>query len=287
MGCPCSIVVDALPSDEVQSCLLRGEEEVRRIEQKFSRYRAESVTGRINAAAGITAVDCDAETATLLNLAGRLHADTDGLFDITSGVLRKAWDFSRPCLPDAEVLKGLLGLVGWGRVQWDGQRIYLPRTGMEIDLGGFGKEYAADRVAQVMAQQGLLHGFVNLGGDVRVWGSRTDRRPWHVGVQHPRQPDQIALTVGLAQGGMATSGDYERFIEVDGRRYCHILNPRNGWPVEGWRSITVLAPTCLLAGVMSTTFMLMQETAGEAMACSGLRGWAMDSSGKWHFFGAS
>lgn len=285
MGGPCSLVVDEVSSPEVQALMSQGVQEVQRIEQKFSRYRADSVIGRINAAAGRHAVECDEETAALLNFAQRLHADTGGLFDITSGVLRQAWDFSSGRLPGDAELQPLLALVGWDKVHWDGHGLYLPEKGMEIDLGGLGKEYAADRVAQWLGSQGLRHGFVNLGGDIRVWGGRQDGRAWHVGVQHPRHADRILLSAGLQQGGMATSGDYERFMEVDGQRYCHILDPGTGWPVQAWQSITVVAPTCLLAGVMSTTFMLMQSDAPKAIQESGMRVWAVDSAGQVHAFG--
>src|SRR6185295_7994355 len=143
--------------------------ELRRIEAKYSRYRDDSVIGQINARAGRgEALAVDAETAALLHFAAQLHADSGGRFDITSGVLRRAWDFASGQLPSAAQIERLRPLVGWPQVQWDGHSIALPRAGMALDFGGIGKEYAADRCAALLAERGIVHGFVELGGDIRV-----------------------------------------------------------------------------------------------------------------------
>lgn len=285
MASPCCIVVDAPASPAVDEALARGRDEVLRIERKYSRYDPRSLTSVINRAAGGAPVVCDAETASLLNLAQHLFEQSGGLFDLTSGVLRQAWDFRRAVLPDPQQLKALRSRVGWSRVHWDGAEIALPVAGMEIDFGGLGKEYAADRVAALMAGAGVAAGLVNLGGDVRAWGQRRDARAWQVGVQHPRCAGTLALAVGLGQGGLATSGDYERYFEHAGERYCHLLDPTTGWPVQYWQSVTVVAPTCLLAGVMSTVFMLMQAQAPQAMRESGLQCWAIGPDGVLQTFG--
>jgi thiamine biosynthesis lipoprotein len=163
----------------------------------------------------------------------------------------------------------LLPLVGWHKVQWQDRRIRLPEAGMELDFGGFGKEYAADRAASVLFQHGIRHALVNLGGDVQVLGPRglpeSQGQPWQVGVQHPRPTPShdLVASLPLGRGALATSGDYERFFEVEGRRYCHILDPRSGWPVFHWQSVTVLAPNASTAGALSTIAMLMGEGALE------------------------
>src|SRR5512134_3050210 len=141
--------------------------EVRRIETKYSRYRDDSVTTAINRAAGGEAISVDEETAALLDFGAELHSQSDGLFDLSSGVLRRAWDFKLARLPDPSELERLLELVGWSQVEWSAPSLRLPRAGMEIDFGGIGKEYAADRAATAMAERGAVHGLVNLGGDVR------------------------------------------------------------------------------------------------------------------------
>jgi thiamine biosynthesis lipoprotein len=235
--------------------------DVRRIEAKYSRYRDYSVTARINAAAGDAPVAIDAETASLLRYADRCHALSGGLFDITSGVLRRAWDFGRtpPALPDARTVESLLALIGWHDVEWSDTSIRLPREGMEIDFGGIGKEYAADRAATILAEQGLGHALVNLGGDVRVVGAQPDGAPWRVGIRHPRMAGGVIASVALSAGAIATSGDYERYFEIDGRRYCHLLDPRTGHPVEYLQSVSVLAPLCIVAGSLATIAMLLAD----------------------------
>ena len=239
--------------------------DVARIEAKYSRYRDDSDTARINRAAGRAAVAIDAETAALLAYADRCFTLSGGLFDLTSGALRRVWNFRRapPRVPDARALEAARALIGWTEVEWDERTIRLPRAGMEIDFGGIGKEYAADRVATIVTEQGIAHGLVNLGGDVRVIGPQPDGTPWRIGIRHPRKEGAAAAAVTLDSGAVATSGDYERYFEIDGRRYCHILNPRTGMPAAHWQSVSVIAPLCIVAGSCSTIAML-REQEGEA-----------------------
>ncbi len=241
--------------------------EVRRVEAKYSRYRADSVVSQINAAAGKgTPVPVDDETADLLAYADQMYWASDGLFDITSGVLSRAWDFRAGRLPTRQALHTLRQCVGWSLTELErapGHSSFaLLRTGMEIDLGGFGKEYAADRAAVLLQERSVRHGFVNLGGDIRIVGPRADGSPWQMAIRHPREEDRPLATIELPDGGLATSGDYERyFIGPDGERYCHVLNPQTGWPVRAWRSISVVAPLCLAAGSTCTIAMLKGEDA--------------------------
>ena len=146
----------------------------------------------------------------------------------------------------------------------------LPRAGMEIDFGGVGKEYAADRVATICVEYGVKHGLVNLGGDVRAIGAQADGAPWRIGIKHPRADGRTIASVELVDGAVATSGDYERFFEIDGRRYCHILDPRSGMPVAHWQSVSVVAPLCIVAGSCSTMAMLMGSSGEAFLAQQGL-----------------
>ncbi|MCC6197432.1 MAG: FAD:protein FMN transferase [Burkholderiales bacterium] len=256
--------------------------DVKRIEAKYSRYREDSVTSRINQAAGGAAVRIDDETAALLRYADQCHALSDGLFDITSGVLRRAWDFRRepPMLPGADELAAAIALIGWREVEWSATSLRLPRVGMEIDFGGVGKEYAADRVATICLEHGLRHGLVNLGGDIRAIGPRGDGRPWRVGIRHPRVRDAAVAGFDLATGALATSGDYERYFEIGGKRYCHILNPRTGMPVAHWQSISVVSPLCVAAGSCATIAMLLEAQAPSFLDAQGVQwlGVAADGS---------
>jgi len=239
-------------------------EEVLRIEDKYSRFRPDSIVSRINAAAGGEPVPLDAETRTLLAYADTCYRQSGGLFDATSGVLRRAWRFDREVLPDARELHAAVRLIGWDRVEWDDERVRLPQAGMELDFGGFGKEYAVDRAALKLHEAGIESGLVNLAGDVAILGAQPDGSPWRVGIRHPRKPGEVIAALPVFSGGIATSGDYERFIEVDGVRHCHILDPRTGRSARGFQSVTVHAPSCLVAGSASTIAMLKGRDEGLA-----------------------
>ncbi len=235
--------------------------EVRRIEAKYSRYLPNTVVSRINRAAGREAVDLDEETAGLIGYAASCFDSSGGRFDITSGVLRRAWNFREAIVPSSASLAPLLSLIGWDKVRWSKTEIFLPREGMEIDLGGIGKEYAADRAAGVCLTEGVHHGLINLGGDIRVIGPHPDGRRWSIGIRHPRRDGATIASLEIGEGGLATSGDYERFFERNGVRYCHITDPRTGMPVHHWQSVTVIAPVCIAAGSYATIAMLLGKRA--------------------------
>lgn len=255
--------------------------DVERVEAKYSRYRDSSVVSAINRAAGGAPVPIDGETAALLRYADACHRESSGRFDITSGVLRRAWDFRRvpPRVPEVREIEALLPLVDWRGVEWDERSMRLPSAGMEIDFGGIGKEYAADRVAAIAIDAGIAHGFVNLGGDVRVWGGRPDGAPWRVGIRHPRIEGETIGGIEIADGAIATSGDYERFFEVGGRRYCHLLDATTGWPVQGWRAVSVAAPLCVVAGSGATVGMLLGDAAPDWLDAQGVDWLGVDAAG--------
>jgi thiamine biosynthesis lipoprotein len=262
MSSSCQIRLEGRDETDLAAAAERAIKEIRRIERKYSRYRSDSIVSTINQAAGSqTPVRVDKETAGLLGFASQLYQMSDGLFDVTSGIFRNIWNFKAGKVPSQEQIDAVLPLIGWSKVNWDGERISLPLSGMEIDFGGFGKEYAADRAATIIQEAGIQHGFVNLGGDLRVIGPRSTGQGWRFGIQHPRDDGQVLVSVELAAGGLATSGDYERYFEADGRRYCHILDVRTGWPVNCWASVSVVAPACLAAGALSTIAMLKQKVA--------------------------
>jgi FAD:protein FMN transferase len=282
MASDCEIRLAASSLAEAQALAQAGIAEVQRIESAWSRYRADSIVGRINANAGGEATALDPETEALLAYADTLYQSSGGLFDITSGVLRRAWDFRKAELPPVSTLAPLLGLVGWNRVHIENHALRLPQAGMELDFGGFGKEYAADRAAAILAAQGVRHGYVNLGGDLHVIGPQPDGQPWMIGIQDPRAPDALAASIPVAAGGLATSGDYERFFEFGGKRYCHVLNPRSGMPAAYWRSVSVLAPVAIAAGSYATIAMLMEADGLAFLEQSGLAYLAIDFEGKVH-----
>jgi len=282
MGTQCVIKTSGAAAYETQPAVDAAIEEVRRIETKYSRYRSDSIVSRINAAAGTgDKVEVDPETADLLDFAASLHEHSGGLFDITTGVLRQVWDFRVPRLPDPARLLRALGRIGWHKVAWQRPFVSLPVAGMELDFGGFGKEYAADRAGTLLAERGVS-GLVNLGGDLRIAGPRAGGAAWSLGIAHPRQEREVIAGIELVRGGLATSGDYERYFDLDGQRYCHILDPHTGWPVRHWQSISVFAPSCLAAGALSTIAMLKGPGAHAFLRAQGVGFLSIDAGGLIH-----
>jgi len=264
----------------VQSAFDSVEAEVRRIEHKYSRFIKASVVGRINSAAGHAPVTLDEETAALLAYADQCYRESNGLFDITCGVLQRVWDFKAGKVPTQSDLERVLPLVGWQKVHWNASDIFLPVAGMEIDLGGIGKEYAADRAAVMATNTGVFSMLINLGGDIRAAGSKPDGTDWQIGIKHPRAEDKILATLSLSNLGLATSGDYERFFIHQGKRYCHILNPKTGWPVSDLQAVTVIAPLCLVAGTLATASMLLGEDwAANRLKAAQVSAWLVNSGG--------
>ncbi|HEY1077609.1 MAG TPA: FAD:protein FMN transferase [Fontimonas sp.] len=257
LGGPCALHLYADSEVALDRAAAAGEAELLRIEHKYSRYRADSIVSQINARAGSgQATTVDDETAGLLDYAATLHQQSGGRFDITSGILRRAWDFKARRVPAQSEIDALLPLIGWSLVDWQRPRILLTRQGMELDFGGFGKEYAADRVAALLLGMGVRHGLVDLAGDLRVLGPHPDSSAWQIGIQHPRREGAIAV-LALRGGAIASSGDYERGFDHDGKRYGHILDASTGWPAQGLAAVSVLAEQCLVAGSAATCAMLL------------------------------
>ena len=267
MGGPASVrFVDARGRERATAIARAAEDEARRIERKFSRYRDDSVVSEINRNAGRTPVAVDEETVFLVERAIDLARRTEGRFDPTCGVLRRTWDFKRGRVPSAEEVSALLPLVDYRQLSVRDGTIFLRRPAMEIDLGGVGKEYAVDRIAGLLASEGVRSAVVSFAGDVRTLGGRGDGRPWAVGVVDPRDLRRCRLTVRVAgDAGIATSGDYERGFVVDGVRYHHLLDATTGWPVHGIASATVVAADAMEAGRWATAAILLGPEAGLAL----------------------
>ncbi len=265
MGSPCELRLYSNEKAFAQEIADEAIVEVHRLEKKYSRYRDDSVTSEINNSAGNkNGIGVDAETALLLNYAQVGYEQSDGLFDISSGILRKAWDFRSQKLPSQNDIDALLPLIGWDKIRWKAPHICLPVEGMELDFGGYVKEYAADVAANVCRNANIQGGLVNLGGDICIIGPHPNGDAWKVGIRHPRNPSVPMSFVMLEKGGLASSGDYERFMIIDGVRYAHILNPKTGWPVNSLASTSVYAEQCVVAGTSSTIAMLKGERAGIA-----------------------
>jgi thiamine biosynthesis lipoprotein len=281
MGSPCELQLFARDHDMSRRAAARATRDVERLEARYSRYQSTSFLSEINrVAARGGRIEVDDETAALLDYAASCHRESEGLFDVTSGVLRRAWRFERGEPPDTEQVQALLERVGWQRLSWARPWLAFPVAGLELDFGGVVKEYAADRAAALCREVGVASGLVNLGGDIAVIGPRPDGAPWRIGIRHPRDPRALLRTVELHSGALASSGDYERCIVFEGVRYGHILNPRTGWPVRHLASVSVLNELCVVAGSAATIAMLHEARGPAWLAASGMPSCWVDVHGE-------
>lgn len=274
MACPCEVLIESMAGDRAQSIVRAVADSAWRIEDKFSRYRQDNIVHAINTSGGLP-VTVDEETANLLDFAAKLTELSDGRFDITSGVLRRAWTFDGGSrIPSQSQIDALLPLVGWRKAEWRRPILQLEPQ-MQIDFGGIGKEYAVDMSATIAEE--LAWGssvLVNLGGDIAVRNPRGDGQPWRVGIEAAEQEGAAVRMLELERGGLATSGDSRRFLLKNGKRYSHILDARTGWPVPNApRSVTVIADTCTQAGTLTTLAMLQGAQAGRFLQSHGVRHW--------------
>ena len=235
-------------------------------EAKYSRFRPDSLVSRINAAAGREWVEIDAEMERFLDLCNSLHFMTRGLLDVTALPLMRLWDYKAavPRIPSAPEIAGAKRLVGWKRVERAPGRVRLPEAGMAIDFGGWGKEYAVDAVAEIAEDHQVSCALVDFGHDIHVIGKAPGKPGWHIGLEDPTRPGVACWgSLALTNRSVASSGDYLRGFTVNGIRYGHIVDPRTGYPVaHGGRQVTVIAPTCLQAGALSTTAFIMTPAEG-------------------------
>ncbi len=260
MASPCEILMEVDDKFLAEKILEAVSAEAKRIEQKFSRYRDNNIIFNINNACG-KSISVDDETARLIDFSDNLYKMSEGLFDITSGVLRKAWKFDGSNnVPESKQVKEILSTVGWNKVSWKDQQLKM-QAGMEIDLGGVGKEYAVDRCVQIVRDMTAESVLINFGGDLATTCPRRNKGFWSVGRLITGKEHSVAL-FQLRKGAIATSGDAHRYLLKDGVRYSHVLNPKTGWPVSGApHTVSITAPTCIEAGMLSTLAMLQGEQA--------------------------
>lgn len=275
MASPCEVLIDGDDRKDARRVLSIVSAEARRIEAKYSRYRNDSVVSRINRCDG--ELEVDDETARLLDYSGKLFELSGGKFDVTSGVLRRAWVFDgSDRVPTGPAVEEARRRVGWKRVRWRDGAVALP-PGMELDFGGIAKEYAVDSSARLVAGAfPELSCLVNFGGDLAVTVPRTGGGSWRVGIEEARSEGGATArqTLRLVRGGLATSGDARRFLLKDGVRYSHILDPGSGWPVrDAPRSVTVAAGTCTDAGMLATFAMLEGKRAERFLAAQRVDHW--------------
>ena len=274
MGSPCTLLLETGDQTVAKSLVRAVADEAWRIEDKFSRYLPGNIIDRINRSNG-QPVEVDEETASLIDFAATLTEMSEGRFDITSGVLREAWTFDgSDNVPGTAAVNTVLERVGWHKVDWSRPLLTL-QPGMQIDLGGIGKEYAVDKAAGILGEQTEIACLINFGGDLFATDVSTDTAGWQVGIEAPDSDGLIATKViRLMNGALATSGDARRFLLQNGIRYGHILNPVTGWPImDAPRSITIAADTCTQAGMLATLAMLQGAAAESFLSQQELQYW--------------
>lgn len=278
MASPCELLMetqDPLLANHLTSLAYT---ETKRIEHKFSRYLPNNPMSNINHSQG-KPVAIDDEIFRLLEFANSCFQLSDGMFDITSGVLRKAWKFDgSDNLPTSDAVKALMPYIGWQKVAYDQSHIRL-LEGMELDFGGIGKEYAVDCVAKLCAEYApAISVVVNFGGDIQVTRPRQNKQSWHIGIESPEGDEgadkNTTNILKIISGGLATSGDARRYLLKAGKRYSHILNPETGYPIENAaRSVTVAAPHCIQAGLLATLALLQGARAESFLHEQGVKFW--------------
>lgn len=250
---------------------------VTRFEHRYSRFRSDSMVAQINAAAGVAPVAVDAETERVLDLCELVYRVSQGLIDATALPLMQLWDYraAQPRVPSEPEIERTRRLVGWSLVRRTPGFVFLPERGMAIDIGGWGKEYAVDQVAELAREHGVESLLVDFGHDLRAVGVPPGRPAWHIGLEDPARPGTHRESVALRNAGMASSGDYLRGFTVNGRRFGHIIDVRTGRPVaNGCIQSTVIASSCLQAGILSTASFIAGPGQGIQLieACFGAEG---------------
>ncbi len=276
MASDCEILVDSTDKRIAGQIIESLYTECLRIEKKYSRYRTDNIVYQINQAQSAR-VDIDIETYQLLNLAKTCYELSEGYFDITSGILGKVWSFDgSDCLADKKDVEELLSLVGFSKLNFDQTSITIP-AGMALDFGGIAKEYAVDRCAnKALALAPEISVLVNYGGDIAVSRPRLHSAYWQVGVAHPDPKKDTDVLVQIAQGGLATSGDANRFLLKDGVRYSHVLDPKTGQPIiDAPASVTVAGDNCTQAGLLSTMALLQGKNAERFLVEQTVKHWCI------------
>ena len=266
MGTPCEITYRCESASEATEFREQSLAWVRKFEKRYSRYLPDSLISRINRAAGTgQSVEIEDEDERLFKLCDTLHFFTRGLFDPTTLPLAQLWNFKaeKPRIPDEGEIKAALTKIDWKKVRRKDGQVSLPESGMGLDFGGFGKEYAVDRIVEMGQKFGIPDLLVNFGGDLRTLGSPPDSPYWRVGVEDPNQPGQARFTVRANNLAVATSGNYQRFFELNGKRYGHLLDHRTGYPTSSEHlSATVIAKSCLEAGILATCSLMDERMQG-------------------------
>ncbi len=244
-------------------------EEITRIEKLISSWDPESQTSEINRQAGIAPVKVDKELFDLIGRSKKISQLTDGSFDISYASMDKIWKFdgSVTTLPTNEEISTSVSKINYQDIILDNneQTVFLKNAGMKIGFGAIGKGYAANRGRVVMKSMGIKGGIVNAGGDLITWGKEADGNDWSIGIGDPKNKSKVLAWITVGEMAVVTSGNYEKFIMINGKRYSHIIDPKTGYPVHGLKSVTIICPDAELSDALATSVFIMGRLKGLAM----------------------
>lgn len=240
--------------------------EISRIEHLISDWKPSTQISEVNQNAGIRPVKVDKEVFELTKRALQFSEITNGGFDISFAAMDRIWKFdgSMTEMPSAEAIKKSVEKVGYKNIILDSVQstIFLKLKGMKIGFGALGEGYATNKCKEMMLAKGIKSGIVNGTGDMSTWGKQLNGKPWNIGITNPFHPDELLGIIPLTQGAVTTSGSYEKFVILDGKRYSHIINPSTGYPVTGLCSVTVVGPNAETANGLSTSLMILGKKEG-------------------------
>jgi len=244
-----------------------GIAEIQRIEKLLTTFSDDSETNKVNSNAGIKPVEVSRETFNLIQRSIKISALTQGAFDISYGSIdKRLWNFDQQMteLPDKETAKKMVRLINYKNIELDDDKctVYLREKGMRIGFGGIGKGYAAERAKQVMKLHGVESGVVNASGDLTTWGMRPDGKQWTIAIANPNAADEAFSYMNISDMAAATSGNYEKFVVIDGKKYSHTIDPHTGLPIRGIKSVTIITTNAELADAMATPVTIMGINAG-------------------------
>ena len=268
MGSRFDITVVAMDSIKADQYIDLAVQEISRIEKLISSWDPASETSRINRNAGIEPVRVDKELFDLIKRSLAISRLTDGAFDITYASMDKIWKFdgSMTEMPTVEAIRNSVSRVGFGKIVLDESNftVFLPEAGMKIGFVAIGKGYAADKAKKMLMDYGVQAGIINASGDMNTWGKQPNDEDWKVAITNPMDKGKAFGLVPVRQGAVVTSGDYEKYVEFNGIRYTHIIDPKTGYPAHGVISSTVFAPSAELADALATSLFVMGVDVGIA-----------------------
>jgi thiamine biosynthesis lipoprotein len=244
-----------------------GIDEIKRIEKLLTTFSDDSETNQINLYAGVKPVNVSRETFELIQRSISISNITKGAFDLTYGSVDKSlWNFDQQMksLPDPQTAKKMIRLINYQNIILNEKEctVFLAEQGMRIGFGGIGKGYAAERAKMVMKEKGALSGVVNASGDLATWGLQPNGKKWTIGIVNPDASGQVFSYLAISNMAVATSGNYEKYILIDGKKYSHTINPRTGMPVTGIKSVTIITTNAEIADAMATPITIMGVGTG-------------------------